>query len=395
MTSTPRSIGERIAAARKRRGLTQVALARLTHYSRPHIAQVETDNKAATPAFISAVAAALAVDPAELYGQPYRGETPGADRVHAAIAELRRALVWVDIPPERDAPPRSLDQIAADLATCQNLRRAAQHTRLGTLLPALIEELTHHTHDHGTSRAWWLLFSAFETAGELTRRLGYTDLAGQIMERSAVAAAHAEDPILPLMVTRRRALLMSNAAADRAAVRMLTAAADSVDHTHPGADEAAGSLHLRAAVVAARAGDASTAWDHYNEARSVSRRAGQQPLDRYLTNFVPGNITIHGCAIAVELRDWDEAARRSAAVTDTVLRSVSPERQAHHRIDTARAHQETGHRDAALDELLAADRTAPQMTRYHPSARSVAAHLATGYRDLPEPLRILMSRMHL
>ena len=389
------TVGDRIALARTRRGLTQVALAQISPVSRSHLSQVETGDKAATHEVVTAIAKALKTTSEELYGQPYRGDDPTSNRVHATIAQIRRALIWVDVPPDLDTPTRSLDRLTAELATCQRLRRSAHHTKLGGRLPALIEELTHHTHADNNPRAWWLLFSAFETAGELARRMGYHDLANQILERAAVAAVHGEDPHLALMVTRRRALLMSNLSADQAAVRMLAAAADRVDHAHPGADEAEGSLHLRAAVVAARSGNNSTAWDHYEFARQISRRAGHRPLDRYTTNFVPGNITIHGCAIAVELGDWDEAARRSATVTEPVLSSISPERQAHHRIDTARAHDETGHRDAALAELLAADAAAPQMTRYHPGAKVIATHLARRYRDLPEPLRVLMSRMRL
>jgi transcriptional regulator with XRE-family HTH domain len=392
---SPATIGQRVTEARNRRGLTQMGLAQLSHYSRSHIAQVEKGHKAATPSFVTAVAAALGVDPAEIYGQPYRGDTAGDDRVHASIGQIRRALAFVDIPPDLDAPPRTLDRLEAELATCQRLRRAAHHTRLGARLPGLLEELTYHVYDHGDPRAWRLLFGAFETTGELTRRLGYNDLANQILDRSSVAAANADDPHLPLMVIRRRALLMANVAAYQPALKMLTTAAGRVDPAHPGADEAEGSLHLRAAIIAARTGHASTAWKHYGEARRISRRAGNRPLDRYITNFVPGNLLIHGTAVAVELRDWDEVAHRSADVTDEVLLSVSRERQAHHRIDVARAHDETGHRDQALAELLAAERAAPQMTRFHPMAKAAASHLATCYRDMPEALRGLMSRMRL
>ncbi|WP_199485231.1 hypothetical protein [Actinomadura craniellae] len=47
----------------------------------------------------------------------------------------------------------------------------------------------------------------------------------------------------------------------------------------------------------------------------------------------------------------------------------------------------------ALKRLLSAERTAPQMTRYHPSARTMVAHLVDVRRTLPEPLRALHNRM--
>ncbi|MDA2808988.1 helix-turn-helix domain-containing protein [Nocardiopsis suaedae] len=385
-------IGARIARVRKRRGLTQEGLAARCHYSRPHIAQVERGHKVATPAFVSSVARALAIDPSELYGQPFR-DSARDEKVHAPINEIRRALAFVEVPPDLEAPPRSLDRLDAELATCKRLRRSAQHVKLGARLPALIEELTYHVYEDDLPRAWRLLFNAQDTAGELVRRLGYNDLTNQLLERSAVAAEKAGDPHLPLMVARRRALLMAGVAAYSPALRLVRRSLDRVDPGHPTAAEATGSLHLRAAVIAARGNEPSAAWDHFEQARTASQRAGARRLDAYGTNFVPGNVAIHGAAVAVELGDVDEAVRRDDDIGERLLSSVSPERRAHHAIDMARAHVDAADRDKALDRLLYAERTAPQMTRYHPMAQAVATHLAGAYRDLPDRLRQLLARM--
>lgn len=385
-------VGARIARARKRRGLTQEGLAARCHYSRPHIAQVERGHKVATPAFVSSVARTLAIDPSELYGQPFR-ESTRDEKVHAPISEIRRALAFVEVPPDLQAPPRSLDRLDAELATCKRLRRSAQHAKLGARLPGLLEELTYHVYEDGLPRAWRLLFSAQDTTGELVRRLGYNDLANQILERSAVAADRAGDPHMPLMVARRRALLMAGVAAYSPALRLVRRSLERVDPGHPTAAEATGSLHLRAAVIAARGSEPAAAWDHFDQARTASLRAGARRLDAYGTNFVPGNVAIHGVAVAVELGDVDEAVRRDIDIGERLLGSVSPERRAHHAIDMARAHVDAADRDKALDRLLYAEKTAPQMTRYHPMAQAVATHLASAYRDLPDRLRQLLARM--
>ena len=386
------SIGQRIARARKRRALTQHGLADRSNYSRSHIAQVEAGHKVATPAFIAAAAAALAVDPAELYGQPFRGDTAREDRVHAAIPEIRRALAYVDVAPDLDAPPRSLDDLTAALATAHRLQRDARHTQLGARLPAVLEELTFHAYETEDSRTWSLLNRAHAVAVSLTRRLGYNDLANQILERAAVSAARSQDPHLPLLVAMPRALLMMNVAAWGPALKLLQRAADAVDHDRADAAEVFGALRMRAAIVSARAGEKNQAWDYYREAVETSERSGRANLDRHGTNFVPGNIAIHGAAVAVELKDFDEAVRREPKAE--VMAALNRERRAHHLVDMARVHVEINDRERALSRLLTAEKTAPQMTRYHPMARAVAAHLGNAYRDLPETLRGLLSRMH-
>jgi hypothetical protein len=58
-----------------------------------------------------------------------------------------------------------------------------------------------------------------------------------------------------------------------------------------------------------------------------------------------------------------------------VLKGLVPQRRAHHEIDMARMHVETGDYERATARVLGAERTAPQMTRFHPSARAVVGHL--------------------
>ncbi|MFF5264955.1 helix-turn-helix domain-containing protein [Actinomadura viridis] len=390
---TPERVGVRVARARKRRGLTQHGLAQRSRYSRSHIAQVEAGHKVATPAFVAAVAAALSVDPAEIYGQPYRGRTADTDSVHGSISDLRRAMAYADVGPDLAAPPRTLDRLGTAIDGALELRHQARHVQLSARLPAIVEELTWHAHEVGGPRAWELLNRAHHLAASLTRRLGYHDLSGQIMERAAVSAQRSGDPHLPLMLAHRRALLMMSVAAYGAATRLLDRAIGQADPTRPDVTEVLGSLHLRAAVVCARGRNASAAWPHYEQAVEISRAAGAPTLDEHGTDFNPGNIAIHGAAIALELGDLDEAARRDARIPEPLLAGLAAERCAHHQIDMARVRLELGEYERALERLLAADRSAPQMTRYHPSARSVVEHLVDVRRTLPEPLRRLHARM--
>ncbi len=389
----PDPVGVRVARARKQRGLTQNGLAQRTAYSRSHIAQVEAGHKVATPAFVAAVAGALSVDPADLYGQPFH--LPGrAERVHASIADLRQSLVAVEVPPDLEAPPRPLDELVSEMAVIRRFQELSRHSQIGIRLPALLEELAWHAHESGGPRAWKPLFRACEAGADLCRKLGYHDLASGALEAARESARHVQDPHLPLLVPIRRSLLLSAIGRPGPALTLLGRAVRAIDHTRRDAREVFGTALLRSAVIAARAGD-RTAWDHYGQALEVRESAGGEPGTRHgvTTGFTRGNVAIHGAAVAVELGDFDEATRRDRQIPARTLSSLPPERRAHHEVDMARVHAETGAYDKALTRLLHAERTAPQMTRFHPSARTVVTHLTDVRRTIPEPLRGLRTRM--
>ncbi|MBD2900817.1 hypothetical protein amrb99_98270 [Actinomadura sp. RB99] len=150
---------------------------------------------------------------------------------------------------------------------------------------------------------------------------------------------------------------------------------------------------MRAAILAARLGGASSAaWDYHGAATERIRSAGTVPeIHGQQTNAA--NAAVHGAAVAVELGDVDEAIRRDAEIGERTLGGLTEERVAHHAIDMSRALTEAGAYDRALERLVSADRTAPQLTRSHPSAHVVVAHLVDVRRTLPEPLRGLDRRI--
>ncbi|WP_344971078.1 helix-turn-helix transcriptional regulator [Streptosporangium fragile] len=385
--------GQRIARARKLRNLSQEGLARLANVSRSLIAKVESGARPATPSLVAAVARACQVDPAEINGQPYRGSDKRSDAVHAAIPAIRMALAYVDVAPEPDMPPRTLDELSTELGRLQKLQKSASHARLGALLPAALEELTVHVMESGDPRAWRLLNRAQSFAGSLARRLGYNDLAQVVVERTSVSAQRAGDPYLPHLVTMGRARLLMTLGSWDVALKMLKQTAGKIDQDDPVSTEVFGSLHLSAAIAAARAGKAADAWEHHGTASEAAARIN--PRDRrdpYGLQMNPGNAAIHGCAVAVELGDSDQAIRLDQGV-DLTGRDTTDERRAHHEIDMARAHLWANDHDRALKRMIIAERTAPQMARFHPSARETIRQLVRVHRKIPEPLRTLESRM--
>jgi transcriptional regulator with XRE-family HTH domain len=382
-------IGRRIARKRRARGLTQQGLAARAYVSRSLIQQVETGRKPATPSLVAAVAAALHVDPAEVYGQPYHAAN-GRDRVHDAIDEIRRALACVDVPPDLDVPPRPLGKLAAEVARARQLLYATRLSQVGDRLPALLTELAVHATETSDPRAWTLLNAAQTVASSLTRALGYYDLASLGIERAAAAAARSDDANLPRLAQHRRALLLMTIGAWQPGMKLVQRASEGMDLDTPESRAVYAALQLRAAILSARAGRAGDAWEHHGLAAEAVQQLPARAPDYYNLQSNAANVGIHGVAIAVELADFDEAIRRDARLS--LPATITAERRAHHEIDLSRALVSTGQWDQALRRLLTAETIAPQMTRYHPMARESIGRLAYHHRTLPESLRALLER---
>ena len=127
-------------------------------------------------------------------------------------------------------------------------------------------------------------------------------------------------------------------------LRALDSAASLV---HPGTSVAAaaayGSLHMRAAVVAARCGDAA-ACDHLGEAHAAARHVNEGIC--HGTAFGPSSVRVHEVAVAVEMGDGGAAVQQAAGWAPPL--QLPAERRSHYYIDLARAQLWVGHRDKAL-----------------------------------------------
>lgn len=392
------AIGRRIAHARKLRGLTQIGLAGRAHVSKSLISQVESGHKPATPSLIAAVSNALDVDATDLTGQPYRGTEPRSDRIYAAIPQIRQALVYWDIPPILDVPPRPLADLAAETEQVRRLRMQASYVELGALLPALMNELTVHAHqarNSERSQAFRLLTDAYTAVDSMAYKLGYMDLFALAVERMSWAARQADDPMLaPVAAIRRSSAFLATGAWD-GGMRLLDRASREIEDSladHPAALSVLGTVHLRIAIMAARGGRASPAWDGISRAREISGRIGRETRD-YGLLFGPANVAIHEVAVAVELGDADEAIRRGASLE--LPATLPRERSSHHYIDLSRAWLWQRDHVKALACVRRAEQLAPQRTRYHPMARETVARLLDIQRRMPEQLRGIAARMGL
>jgi transcriptional regulator with XRE-family HTH domain len=396
-------IGQRVAAARKLREMTGRDLADRAHISYSLLTKVEAGHAPASQDFVTACARALQVDPRELTGEPYRGQTPASDRADAAVAGIRAVLLGDDLL-DPDAPRRrSLAGLQPGLATAAGLRNAAKYVQLAEVLPGSIRELlaalvTTPAGGHESELLFGALADAYSMAQTCTRHLGYLDLAALAVERLASAATRSGDPLWRAVAVEKRAhLQMRVGAYDAAASALDTARHDLADLAGPAALAVAGTLCLRAGDAAARAARADRAADqlaaaeqyaHRLDATSPATTPGPTQGGWYGLPFGTPNVRIHQVAAAVELGDSARAVALADQLGDLTGR-IDPDRVGYHHVDTARARLMHGDRTGALAELCQARRVAPQLARHHPMVRETLDVLLRTSRRTTRELREL------
>ncbi|TDD87134.1 helix-turn-helix domain-containing protein [Actinomadura rubrisoli] len=372
------AIGRRIARARKLRGFTQQQLAQRVPCSKSLIAQVERGHKPASSALVAGAARALRVGVSELTGQPYRGQSPREDRVHATIPDIRRALLSWDLPNE-DVPPRPISELAADVAKASRLGRDALYGRLAEILPGLLEELTaaaHGTDGPARDRLFALLSETYTGVTAIAYALGYFDLRSLAMERVAWAAQASADPLRTARTQwQRSTLFLASASYDKGAMlldRVRRDIGEDIARMDAPTLSVYGATHLRSAIFAARMPNAGTAWAHIGEAREAARVLGSD-ANHYGLEFGPSNVAIHEVAVAVEMYDGREAVHRASRIR--LPPTVAPVRLGHYYIDLARGCLYNGDRAGSLEALYSARQVAPQQTRNHPMVRETVRML--------------------
>ncbi len=395
-----RAAGARIAAFRERRRLTQRELAQHAHVSLSLVSKVEAGQRAASAAFLAAVAPALRVSAAELAGTvlhvPERRDETAIDSLHAVLTRL-------DIPLAGARPPRPLDELRVATGEVSRLRLAGRYTRLGARLPGVLSELAVAAHQGRAGvEAWRLLVGALFAAHALAYKTGHPHLATLAEDRMAWAAAQTRDPLLRAVAAWARctSLLGPGGTLDplapAAGLALLEAARDELEASlreRPSTPllSVYGGLHLRAAVLASRTQDAAAAWRHIAAAWEMVERGAADHNPTSILTCGPANAGVVAVAVAVELGDAADAIERAAALR--IPAGYSPVRAGQHYVDLARALVWEGRRAQALRALLTAERHAPQQTRHHPMAHEVLGTLAHLERRRPDSLLALAARV--
>ncbi|MHC0430945.1 helix-turn-helix domain-containing protein [Streptomyces sp. O3] len=368
---TMREVGQRIAATRRARRMTQTGLARASYVSHSMIRAVERGVRMPSDDTLDAVAAALGVDPSRFLTGRARIDT----RVRDALPDLSAAIAIYDLP--EDGPIRPLTELHSAVADTVTWRLAAQYPQIARNIPNLLTELSRAYHTAPLSQRpelATLLVTAYRSADAVAYKCGARDLSARLIELMRWAAPQAEAPLLDATVAYVRTETFFAARAHTHGLRVLEQAVDAAPAPVSRQTVAAkGALHMRAAVVAGRAGDPEAADIHLGEARALGDRI---PEGIYRgTAFGPDSVRIHEVSVAVSL--GSEHAQRALDVASEwkPSKDMPAERRSGFSIELARAQLWAGLLDDAFESLKAARGIAPQHTREHPWAREDAATL--------------------
>lgn len=360
-------VGLRIAELRNIHGATQQALAARANVSYSLLRKVERGERPASPSFIAAIARALGVSVLDITEQPYGVRDSHPTSEQAGVPALRQALIEGD-DPELDTSLRTLDDLGAAVAEIKELDRRTKYAEVVRALPDVLRHLHRAVLDLPSSErpgAHDLLAAAYSYAIAALYRLGHLDLSHLADERARAAAACGDDPLRAAVAEWNHSLILMFDGAYPAGLRSIERADSIVDlaPTTPAVAAVRGALHLRAAIIAARATNSDLAEAHLVAARSLAVD-GQDEANFYGTMFGLPNVSIHEVAVPVELVDGTTAVTRAA---DVILPArTAAARAGHHWIDLSRAWLLHGDRRRVLDSLQQARRIAPHLTRYHP-----------------------------
>ncbi|MEV4371693.1 helix-turn-helix transcriptional regulator [Nonomuraea sp. NPDC049637] len=354
-------IGRRIAYHRSVARLTQQQLADAAAIHVGTLRKIERGARGAGDGVLEAIAAVLGIDPSLLLAD----RAQASSQVRAAIHTLSAAIAAYDVPD--DGPVRALPLLQEAVAQAATLRLASQYVQITRHAPDLLVELFRALQaapPQQQPELARLVASALRSADAVAYKFGALDLSARLIELMRWVAPQADSRLLDASVAYVRTETFFAAYAHepglRALERALDAAAPAID---PAAVAARGALHMRAAVIAGRAGNSDAAETHLADAR---RLGDQVPEAIYAgTAFGPSSVRIHEVSVAVSL-GGDHVHRALEVAREWAPPPELPaERRSGFYIELARAQLWSGLPDDAFESLKVARRIAPQHTRDH------------------------------
>lgn len=390
-------IGRRVAYWRERRRLTQSDFGALMGQSRRWVQDFEGGQRQANPN-ISVLFRATTVLQVSLEALLY--DTPGRDCIDAAELDAIRTVLQ-----RHDVITGTVDSDASDPLPVETLWNRLVHARsafeagsyasLGTAVPQLLIDTNRAAARHDGDEqlgAFRVLSMALNLAESASIKFGAPELAVQSGNRAVAAAERSEDPVMMGLAACHLSDAMTHhgqapaatafavAAAGRLTPELVTAGADGLS--------VLGTLYLKAAMAQANAAQsaadtrAATAVPvHLDQADDYAAQLGDGngvPAAfgaRTWTSFGATNVGLYRVAASVQLSDGEDAVTVAADIPAAARAALPRERRAHHLVDLARAYQQVGHRETAVDTLLEAEREAKEEVLCRPRTRQLVDDL--------------------
>ncbi|WP_329521729.1 helix-turn-helix domain-containing protein [Spirillospora sp. NBC_01491] len=374
--------GQRVAWHRVRRGMSQPVLAGLVGRTEDWLSKIENDRAVLDRvSVIRSLADALGVSVFDIISEPAPdrggGELSGVAEVRAALTDHRQLSPLLSAIEAEGEPPR-LDMLHHDLARVMSAYQGSQYGRMLRLMPELLTQTHLAAGEYsGDERqtADRLAALASQSAAMILTKLGQPDLAWIAAQRGLASAERSEDPAV--IGSLFRSLIHTLHSQDRLA--------DSKDMTHrasdylrreldpkaPGIVSIYGTLLLPGAVAAARSGDRSTAGEYLDEAEEVATYLGSD-ANHLWTAFGPTNVKVHRVVTAMALGDVPIALK---LIPNIDTSGLPMERRVRHALEVVSAHHARNQVETAIDELLVAERRAPEQVHEHVMSRQLVLKL--------------------
>jgi transcriptional regulator with XRE-family HTH domain len=376
--------GQRIARARRRRGLSQAALAGLAGRSESWLSQVERGlRQVDSHSVLMSLAEILRVDVTELTGDEPSDPQPSQ---YAAAREIERAMMAYDaleslIGAGTAVRAPDLGRLRLGVDQVNRAYQAARYDEAGRMLPALIRGV--ETAVRTCPRGDVIAVSAvraqvYQATAMVLSRVGETGLAWTAGDRAVTAAEHANAGLLAAVSAFRLAHVFIRRKQAAQAHGLVTGAASALERSGPPGDperlSVLGGLHLAGALAAAADFDRAAADRSLSAARRVAERLGEDRNDHW-TAFGPTNVRIHEVSAAVAFGDASTAVETGETLDLQRLPAGLGGRRSQVSLDLARAYAQQRHDAAAVNMLVSAEQAAPQLVRYDTATHDLLAML--------------------
>jgi tetratricopeptide (TPR) repeat protein len=392
-----KALGRKIAAERRRRGLSQPELARMIDRSVAWVSQVERGvRRVDRMSVLEALAVALDVPLAELAAEApvvaaVTEESPGVGELRLVLSGAYALRAMMD---GHRAP--ALGTLRTRSRRAWDLAHAGRYADLADLLRDLVPDLETAARAMSQDRrveAFELMAATYQACSAALAKLGEPEAAWIAADRAMAAAERAGNPLLVAAGAFRLVFVFISARHHDQAEETARTAAEALWTMADGGDPQAmslwGGLTLQRAVIAARINDPDTAYDQLERAKQMAGRLGEGRND-FNTEFGPANVGLQEVAIAVDLGDAGRALRAAAAVDPSGL---SAERRARLLIEMARAHAQRRQSDEAVSTLLRAEQITPELVRGHIVVRQLVTDLLAMQDPPGAELRDLAHRL--
>ncbi|MFI2185399.1 helix-turn-helix domain-containing protein [Streptomyces sioyaensis] len=360
--------GANVKVLRLERGWLQDRLAGKAGMSKSMLGKIERGERPLTQGMGAVLANAFGITLDELLGHaPVNADDE--DR----LTELRAAMRRFDLP---TSAPVGVQQLDDDLAELFRLRGDADLSSVTHILPGLLRKAQDQAHATGRPEDWSKVADVYSAVYWLAARHRWMTLAELAVVKQRQAAERSGALALAVAARDEAGTFLNGgdfagglAVVDRAVVQAESTLHGRTRHL------ALGLLHLRGMTLAGRLQDKRTVAQHIKGARKAAEVIDSDANVQGV-HFGPENTLSHIVATHVDLKkNADALTAGERYLRDGYTLPATRISPLH--MNLARAKLALKDRDGAVDSLIEAWNTAPQMAKVHPTSLELSRVLVS------------------